>query len=253
MAAGRFVTRALGALLGVAIACALGNVALAQPSAIGSATVTQNQVSRELNGATSALATGDSVYLNELVKTGEDSRAKFVFIDSTNLAVGPVSRVTLDRFVYEGAAGAQKVTVNLAKGLFRFTTGALDKKAYTINTPTAAIGVRGTILDIKVGGETRVTLVEGQAIVCARKGGMTLEQQIRACGKALAGGSSGGGHCDCVALNNAGQTAQAKKGHAGYSATPVETASLCSGDVCSETSYASNGSGSAGGGALCGR
>ena len=163
--------------------------------------------------------------------------------------------MTLDRFVYEGDAGAQKVTVNLAKGLFRFTTGALDKKAYTINTPTAAIGVRGTILDIKVSGNTRVTLVEGRAIVCSRRGGTTFEQQIRACGKALAGGSGGGGHCDCVELNNAGQTALAKKGGAGYSATPVDLASLCSGNssMCSSTSYASNGPGSSGGGALCGR
>ncbi|HTR14750.1 MAG TPA: hypothetical protein VMI72_16235, partial [Roseiarcus sp.] len=44
---------------------------------IGSTTVAQNQVIRELAGASGSLATGDSVYLNEIVKTGADSLAKF--------------------------------------------------------------------------------------------------------------------------------------------------------------------------------
>ena len=37
----------------------------------------------------------------------------------------------------------QKMTVNLAKGIFRFTTGALDKKAYTIATRTPRLACGG--------------------------------------------------------------------------------------------------------------
>jgi len=236
----------------LAIAVAIGpcGAAHAQPAAIGSTALAQNQVTREIGGASSALSTGDSVYLNEVVKTGSGSLAKFVFVDSTNLSVGPVSRVVLDRFVYSGDPGVQKVTVNLAKGVFRFTTGSLDKKAYTINTPTAAIGVRGTILDIKVGGQTKVTLVEGQAIVCPRKREKGLDRQLTECGKALAG--ERGAHCDCLDLRSAGQTAVAKKGAVSSSSVPVDFASLCAGDsaLCSSSSFASN---DAGGGALCGR
>jgi len=80
------------------------------------------------------LTVGDSVYLNEVVRTGADSTAKLVFLDSTNLGVGPVSRVTLDRFVYAGESNGQ-MAVNLARGVFRFTTGKLDKSAYIISTP----------------------------------------------------------------------------------------------------------------------
>ena len=163
----------------------------------------------------------------------------------------------LDRFVYEGDPNAQKVAVNLAKGVFRFTTGSLDKKAYTIDTPTAAIGVRGTVLDIDVGSaQTRVTLVEGQAIVCPRRAGVTLEQQERNCG--LASGAKTG-RCDCEPIVNPGQTATVRKvggvNEAGSSSTPVNFASLCSGaaSLCSsDTSFASNALGG-GGGALCGR
>jgi hypothetical protein len=220
--------------------CALaGGVAHAQQN-IGSTVLANNRVSRELSGATGPLNPGDPVYRDELVRTGEDSTAKLIFLDSTNLAMGPTSRVTLDQFVYAGEVNGQKMTVNLAKGIFRFTTGALDKRAYTISTSTASIGVRGTVLDIAVtAGRTGVTLREGSAIVCARGGG-------------------------CVELTQNGQTAQVKK-HGGantasLSSTPVNFASLCAGgSLCSGGTYASASPGSGGGGgggfpsgALCG-
>jgi len=88
------------------------------------------------------------------------------------LAIGPSSRVVLNRFVYSGNASAQALTVNLARGAFRFSTGALDKRAYRIETPVATIGVRGTVLDIRSEqGRTTVTLVDnGQARACTRSG-----------------------------------------------------------------------------------
>jgi hypothetical protein len=128
--------------------CALaGGGAHAQQN-IGSTVLAHNNVSRELAGAAAPLNPGDPVYRDELVRTGNDSTAKLIFLDSTNLAIGPTSRVTLDRFVYVGETNGQQMTVNLAKGIFRFTTGKLDKSAYTISTPTTWLGVRGTVLDI---------------------------------------------------------------------------------------------------------
>ena len=244
-------------IVGALCAIGAGDAAHAQ-QAIGSTTTVQNQVTRELSGAAGTLSVGDAVYRNEVVKTGEASLAKLVFLDSTNLAVGPTSRVVLDRFVYEGDPNAEKVAVGLAKGLFRFTTGGLDKKAYTITTPTAAIGVRGTVLDIDVrSAGTRVTLVDGKALVCPRRNGVSLEQQARNCGAAFGGGGAQTGRCDCAELDHPGQTASAKKvggtTRASLGAVPVNFASLCSGDasMCSGENYAY--SGGASGGALCGR
>jgi hypothetical protein len=207
---------------------------------IGSAALARNDVTRDIAGASAPLTTGDSVFRNETVRTGADSNAKLVFLDSTNLGVGPVSSVKLDQFVYVGESNGQKMTVNLAKGVFRFTTGALDKKAYQITTPTAAIGVRGTVLDIGVDGtDTRVTLVEGQALVCPRRKGISFAQQERSCSKAA--GGVAGPRCDCVDLKNAGQTAQVKK---------TGSATLTSNAV----NYAYNDSGGGfASGALCGR
>ncbi len=205
---------------------------------IGSTALARNDVTRESAGASAPLVTGDSVFRNETVRTGADSNARLVFLDSTNLGVGPTSSVKLDQFVYVGQANGQKMTVNLAKGVFRFTTGVLDKKAYEITTPTAAIGVRGTVLDIAVQGpDTRVTLVEGQALVCPRRPGVSFAQQERNCTKAA--GGIAGAHCDCVELKNVGQTAQVKK---------TGSASLTSNAV----NYAFNDGGFASG-VLCGR
>ncbi|HXE26053.1 MAG TPA: FecR domain-containing protein [Roseiarcus sp.] len=226
---------------------------------IGSTAVAHNDVTRDLAGAMAPLTAGDSVYRNEVVRTGADSTAKLVFLDSTNLGVGPISRVTLDQFVYVGESNGQKMTVNLARGIFRFTTGKLDKNAYIISTPNAAIGVRGTVLDIRVqSAQSRVTLVEGQALVCPRRRGVTFGQQIRNCTRAA--GGPGGPRCDCVDLTNVGQTAQVKKAgganRASLSATPVNFASVCAGDssLCSGSSYASaDQTGGFATGVLCGR
>ncbi len=242
----RSVMFALGALLLFVVAVAVGP-ARAQEH-IGATVDSLNIVSRELDGASGPLKAGDDVFRNEIVRTGGDSRAKLVFLDSTNLAIGPTSRVTLDQFVYSTEVSAQKVTVNLAKGVFRFSTGALDKKAYEIETPTASIGVRGTQLDIGVAAaRTDVTLIEGQAIVCARNGER------------------------CVVLSQTGQTAKATRTasgriQTGFASTPVNIGSLCAGALCSTVAYASiNPAGGVGGagvaalgggfppGALCGR
>jgi hypothetical protein len=158
----------------------------------------------------------------------------------------------------------------LTKGVFRFTTGALDKSAYSISTPTAAIGVRGTVLDIAVqGSRTRVTLVEGRALVCPARKGPAFEQAARDCSHGAAKRLPGAPKCECVELVSAGQTAQvglsAGLPHASLTTNSVDFASLCSGDssLCSGASTAANPGGSpaasfadagpSGGAALCGR
>ena len=70
--------------------------------------------------------------------------------DNSNVTVGPGSTIKLDDFVYSGPKQPGTIALNMTKGTLRFITGDANKRAYTIWTPTAAIGVRGTILRIKV-------------------------------------------------------------------------------------------------------
>lgn len=123
--------------------CGLAPAAFAQ-NAIGGVESLRNQASR----SGTPLSLGAPVQQNDEITTGADSSVRIAFVDQTNLAIGPTSRVVLDRFVYN--ASQQGMAVNLTQGAFRFTTGNINKAAVRINTPTATMGVRGSVVNIDV-------------------------------------------------------------------------------------------------------
>jgi hypothetical protein len=138
---------------------------------IGGAELVVNRVRGNLaTGGVVPVTQGDGVFRDEAVRTDVDSTAKIVLVDATSLSIGPSSSIKIDRFVYSGAGQHGAIALNLAKGVFRFVTGDADKAAYTITTPTATLGVRGTILKIvSTTAETTVTVEEGSATVCTRR------------------------------------------------------------------------------------
>ena len=155
------------------VACILlfGGVELAwSDEQIGGAHTVINHVEGNLaTGNQVPVVQGDNVFLNEAVRSGEDSKANLVLDDNSNVTVGPGSTIKLDDFVYSGPKRPGTIALNMTKGTLRFITGDANKRAYTIWTPTAAIGVRGTILRIQVTPtETKVINEEGIAIVCHR-------------------------------------------------------------------------------------
>ena len=85
---------------------------------------------------------GNGVYRDEGVRTRVDSKARLLMEDKTNVSIGPSSVVKLDQFVYAGPRKPGTIVLNLAKGTCRLIIGDANKHAYTIVTPTAAIGVR---------------------------------------------------------------------------------------------------------------
>ena len=89
---------------------------------------------------------GDNVYLDEAVHSQPESKADLLVKDNTKVTIGPMSIVKLDRFVYSGPKQVGEITIDIARGTARFITGNAAKRDYRILTPTAAIGVRGTIL-----------------------------------------------------------------------------------------------------------
>ena len=137
---------------------------------IGGAKTVVNLVTGDLaTGDKVNVVQGDDVFSDEGVRTDADSSARLVLRDNTNLLLGPSSSIKLDRFVYSGPSQPGAIAVNLVKGALRFATGDADKKAYVISTPTAALGVRGTVLKIVSSpSKTFVVLDEGGAVVCTR-------------------------------------------------------------------------------------
>ena len=93
------IRRGLGVFAFLWVVCALfAPVSGRAQQSIGSTTAAQNQVTREAAGAAKPLSVGDSVYRNDVVRTGSESPAKLVFLDSTNLAVGPTWNLRINRF-----------------------------------------------------------------------------------------------------------------------------------------------------------
>jgi hypothetical protein len=133
----------------------------AQPR-IGVAAAVQNRVEGVQSGAPRALSVGSEVFSNERIRTGDASTAQLLFLDKTSVSIGPKAELTLDRFVYNPDRGTGQVVLDTLRGSFRFVTGSQNPNNYTIKTPVATLGIRGTIIDLLVqAGRTIVVLVEG--------------------------------------------------------------------------------------------
>jgi ferric-dicitrate binding protein FerR (iron transport regulator) len=159
----------------VTLAFALSlSVALASPRAhaqaparVGEAAVVQNEVLRVGGSGASQINVGDGLLRDEVVRTGADSAARLVMIDSTNLSLGANASIRLDRTVFNDEHSYKEIAIRLTTGAFRFVTGHSEKTAYKITTPLATIGVRGTTLDIlSQNGKSTVVLQDGAAMVC---------------------------------------------------------------------------------------
>ncbi len=80
---------------------------------IGNAVTIKNQVEGVTSAGTQPITTGSEVYSNELVRTGGQSMAQLLFLDNTNLSVGPLSTIRLDKFVYDPNAAKGNVVLRL--------------------------------------------------------------------------------------------------------------------------------------------
>ena len=118
------------------------------------------------------LTAGMQVTMGDIIKTNGSGQAQLLFGDETKIAVGPKSQIVLDDILLRSNGSAKRFTINAFGGTFRFISGKSPQKTYQINTPTATMGIRGTIFDFtlsRVDG-TRVVLLEGEVELCLASG-----------------------------------------------------------------------------------
>ncbi|ASW09733.1 FecR domain-containing protein [Rhizobium sp. 11515TR] len=153
-------------------------------------------IKTEVTGAGGPLAVDDPVHRDEQIRTSISGLGQFTFRDGTRLAVGAGSSVTIDKFVFDDSGTVKKLTINAAKGSFRWMSGNSNHSAYQIVTPAGTIGVRGTAFDFYVGanGTTAVVLLNGAAQFCGAGGCRQLKQQ-----------------CDCVVAKRNGQISEPRR------------------------------------------
>lgn len=118
-------------------------------------------------GKTSRLKVDDWVSDGAVVKTAEKSFVKLVFIDKSQMNIGPASEMKIEKFDDKDSG-----VIDLVKGKIRsqVTKDYLqiqdkDKSKLFIKTKTAVLGVRGTDFMVSTNGENTATvLFEGEVV-----------------------------------------------------------------------------------------
>lgn len=171
-----------------------GGQAVAQ-NAIGMVSRIQGEASGTRGDATQALSLNASVFLNEVVSTGEGARLEVIFADNTRLTLGEKARLTLDTYVFDPAARKGTLKFGMV-GAFRFLSGRLTKLAssdVSVTTPVATLGIRGTefwggpIDDQALG----VFLIKGTVVVSNAAGRQILRRRGQGTNIATAGAAPG--------------------------------------------------------------
>ena len=104
-----------------------------------------------------------AVHQADAIVTGDASRLSIALLDQSVLTVGSNASLTVDRFVIDTEADAAGVLVSLVQGAFRFVSGSrgAEPEWVAFRTPTATIGIRGTIIEAAVGTEA-VNLLDSE-------------------------------------------------------------------------------------------
>ena len=131
-------------VIAVLVALAVGKAAAQET--IGTVSRIQGEATGTLGSATRQLSPNASVFLHEVLSTGEAARLEVTFTDKTQVTLGEKAKLTLDTYVFNPAAGRRTIRF-AAIGALRFLSGQISKLVSSrvdVTTPVAAIGVRGT-------------------------------------------------------------------------------------------------------------
>ncbi len=161
----RFRGRAFGGL--ALLAFALGSLCLAPAARAAAEVGAARKVVRDVygNSLNRRMQRGERLIFRQKVRTGAESAASLAFLDDSRLAVGANSQVTLDEFVYQPDRNLAEGSLNLVRGVLRFASGSV-KLDLRIKTPSAVIGIRGTVIDVLASATvTEVAVRQGRVLV----------------------------------------------------------------------------------------
>lgn len=103
---------------------------------------------RNTAGALRTAVKGGAVDEGDTILTAASASAQIKMTDGGILAVRPETELKVDTYRFAGKEdGTERAVMSLVKGGFRTITGLIgrtNKQNYTVNTPTAVIGIRGT-------------------------------------------------------------------------------------------------------------
>lgn len=157
----------------LALAChSAGAAQPAPPPVVGEATLVIGQARIvTASGSTSLALAGSAVRVGDRIETEAGGHVYLRFVDGGNVSVRPQSRMQIESYSHnpqQPQLGAIKF--KLEEGAARSITGAWGEAArerFRLNTPVAAIGVRGTDFTVRSDAERTTATVYTGAIVLA--------------------------------------------------------------------------------------
>lgn len=116
------------------------------------------------------LQRGAAVHPGQTIETGESGHLHIRFTDGAAIAVRPQSRLLIEHYDYDPARPADsRIRFRLEEGAMRSITGRggeAAKDRFRLNTPVAAIGIKGTDFNVQTSGAlTRASVFEGGIVV----------------------------------------------------------------------------------------
>jgi hypothetical protein len=131
-------------------------------------------VAKSADGKERQLVKGADINAGDTIITRANGRAQLRMSDDSYFSFTPNTEFAVKEFTYGGRTdGNEKAIYGLLKGAMRTVSGLVgrvNKQAYSITTPTATVGIRGT------GGEIQVT--DDFTIVRGSSGTWVLQNQF---------------------------------------------------------------------------
>jgi len=111
------------------------------------------------------------------IRTGPGGKAKLVLQDESSITIGPLSEFRIGSVVIDPSSGSKNAEFNLEQGLARARVTKLSTgdSSFTITTPTAVAGVRGTdfvVESLPDENRTTVSVLDGEVEVSSRIAGL---------------------------------------------------------------------------------
>ena len=142
-----------------------------ESSAVGEVSLVLGRAYLERNGEREKIVTGAQINVGDRVFTEAGGHVHVHFIDDALVSVRPSSTLDIVRYDYDAQQPQNSaVKFELSEGVARAISGAAAKSArerFRLNTPIAAIGVRGTDFVVSANSRTTRALVNEGSIVMA--------------------------------------------------------------------------------------
>ncbi|WP_294265257.1 FecR domain-containing protein [Propionivibrio sp.] len=132
---------------------AVGGSALASDEA-GTIKTLKGTASVERSGQKTLAVLGDKVMVSDRIQTGPESSLGITLRDNTLLSAGANSTLVLNRFVFDSTTHAGALDATVKRGTLAVVSGKIAKASpdnVIFNTPSVALGVRGTEFIIDAG------------------------------------------------------------------------------------------------------